>query len=146
MWLQLDFDGGGSGSYGWLLRRGSSVIRSGYGVLSERATSNTAEWAGLVHGLEAASELGATALEIQGDSTLVLNQLCGRWGVWAPHLQPYYREAVGILRRLGCQWAVKWIPRERNEEADGLARQALPGRRGGYERLLARDDPEVVAA
>jgi len=46
-------------------------------ILPTWATSAQAEYAGLIAGLAAALELGCNRLKVQGDSTLIINQVSG---------------------------------------------------------------------
>src|SRR5690606_27155972 len=63
-------------------------------VLAERkgglgvTTNNVAEYTGLIEGLRAAAELGATRVDVRMDSKLVVEQMCGRWKIKHPSLQP----------------------------------------------------------
>jgi ribonuclease HI len=87
----------------------------------EGATSNVAEWGGLVLGLRKLHETDSKcSVVIRGDSNLVVQQLQGRYQVKAGHLRPYFQEARKILE--GKKWDVRWIPREQNESADQLGR------------------------
>jgi len=99
-------------------------------VLAERsegigvATNNVAEYQGLIAGLRAAIELGATAVEVRMDSKLVVEQMSGRWQVKHPAMKPLAKEAAGLVRELGSV-QFGWIPRERNKRADRLANVAM---------------------
>jgi len=99
-------------------------------VLAERcagigvATNNVAEYQGLIAGLRAAIELGATAVEVRMDSKLVVEQMSGRWQVKHPAMKPLATEAAGLVRQLGSV-QFGWIPRERNTRADRLANVAM---------------------
>jgi len=94
--------------------------RAGVGV----TTNNVAEYRGLIAGLRAALELGATDVEVRMDSKLVVEQMCGRWQVKHPSMKPLAREAAGLVRELGSV-RFGWIPRSRNARADALANQAM---------------------
>lgn len=117
---------GGIACFGWLLLEGGEVIEEGQGVEARgpNATNNVAEWAALEQGLRAASVRHPDRLDIQGDSQLVINQLTGTWRMHAVHLQPYHRRCLVLLDRMGCQWQARWVPREQNEAADALSREA----------------------
>ncbi len=130
MRLVVEADGGSRGNPG----------PAGYGavvldprtdeILAERAeglgvtTNNVAEYRGLIAGLRAAQELGATDVEVRMDSRLVVEQMSGRWKVKHPAMQPLAREAAGLVREIG-RVSFDWIPRERNRRADALANQAM---------------------
>jgi ribonuclease HI len=104
-------------------------------VLAERAeglgvtTNNVAEYQGLIAGLRAAIELGATDVEVRMDSKLVVEQMSGRWKIKHPAMQPLAKEAGGLVEEIG---AVRfgWIPRARNSRADALANQAMDAQAG----------------
>ena len=99
-------------------------------VLVERAeglgvtTNNVAEYQGLIAGLRAAIELGATDVHVRMDSKLVVEQMCGRWKIKHPAMQPLAREATELVREIGSV-RFEWIPRLRNSRADALANQAM---------------------
>ncbi len=104
-------------------------------VLAERsaaigtATNNVAEYRGLIAGLEAAAELGATEVEARMDSKLVVEQMCGRWQIKHPGLRPLAAQAAGLVGRFTAV-RFTWIPRERNRHADALANAAMDAAAG----------------
>jgi probable phosphoglycerate mutase len=133
--VQIEADGGSRGNpgpagYGAVVR--DAVTGE---VLAERsaglgtATNNVAEYSGLIAGLQAAIELGATAAEARMDSKLVVEQMSGRWRVKHPQLQPLASEAAALARRLGAV-RYEWIPRARNAHADRLANEAMDTQAG----------------
>lgn len=89
-----------------------------------RTTNNVAEYRGLIAGLRAAAELGATSVAVRMDSKLVVEQMSGRWQVKHEGLRPLAREAVA-LRDGFAKVTFEWIPRERNKHADRLANEAM---------------------
>ena len=99
-------------------------------VLVERAegigvtTNNVAEYQGLIAGLRAAVELGATEADVRMDSKLVVEQMSGRWKIKHPAMQPLAQEAGRLVREIGSV-RFEWIPRLRNSRADALANQAM---------------------
>jgi probable phosphoglycerate mutase len=99
-------------------------------VLVERAeglgvtTNNVAEYRGLIAGLRAAVELGATEVDVRMDSKLVVEQMSGRWKIKHPAMQPLAQEAAELAREIGSV-RYEWIPRLRNSRADALANQAM---------------------
>ncbi|MDQ3600181.1 MAG: bifunctional RNase H/acid phosphatase [Actinomycetota bacterium] len=142
MKVQIEADGGSRGNPG-PAGYGAVVRDAGTGkVLAERsaglgtATNNVAEYSGLIAGLQAAIELGATAVEARLDSKLVVEQMSGRWRVKHPQLQPLAREAAALARRLGAV-RYEWIPRARNAHADRLANEAMDAQAGRPTRRVA---------
>lgn len=57
------------------------------------STNNEAEYVGLLAGLEAAWNLGATEVEVIMDSELVIKQMRGEYRVKANNLRPFAEEA-----------------------------------------------------
>jgi ribonuclease HI len=99
-------------------------------VLAERSeglgvtTNNVAEYQGLIAGLRAAIELGATEVEVRMDSKLVVEQMSGRWQIKHPAMKPLALEAGRLVREVGSV-RFGWIPRARNSRADTLANKAM---------------------
>ncbi|HUE28770.1 MAG TPA: ribonuclease HI family protein [Solirubrobacteraceae bacterium] len=89
-----------------------------------RATNNVAEYRALLRGLERAQELGASELEIVGDSELVARQLTGAYKVKHPAMRPLYEQAIAALRGLD-RWNIRTVPRAENARADALVNSAL---------------------
>nr|WP_020662362.1 bifunctional RNase H/acid phosphatase [Amycolatopsis benzoatilytica] len=119
-------------------------------VLAERheylgvVTNNVAEYSGLVAGLEAAAELGASAVEVRMDSKLVVEQMSGRWKIKHAALQPLAaraREIAGQFARVGYTW----IPRAENSHADRLANIAMDDGTGKAASLAAPERPKAKA-
>ncbi|MEV1146368.1 reverse transcriptase-like protein, partial [Micromonospora sp. NPDC049799] len=73
-----------------------------------RATNNVAEYRGLIAGLEAAAELGATEVEARMDSKLVVEQMCGRWQIKHPGLRPLAAQAAGLIGWCAPGTATRW--------------------------------------
>ncbi|MPZ27064.1 MAG: bifunctional RNase H/acid phosphatase [Micromonosporaceae bacterium] len=126
----VEADGGARGNpgpAGW----GALVRDPASGeVLVERseaigtATNNVAEYGGLIAGLQAAADLGASEVEVRMDSKLVIEQMAGRWKIRHPGLRPLAAQAAALLHRFDrVSW--QWVPRERNRDADRLANQAM---------------------
>ena len=122
-------DGGSRGNPGpagfgaVLLDRSGNVIAE----LSEfigRATSNEAEYNGLIKGLQAAREHGAARILIRADSELMVRQINGAYKVKSSRLRPLFQRAKGLIEAF-ASWRIEHIPRERNARADDLANQAM---------------------
>jgi len=128
--LVMEADGGSRGNPG-PAGYGAVVLDAATGkVLAERqgglgvATNNVAEYQGLIAGLRAAIELGATDVEVRMDSKLVVEQMSGRWQVKHPAMKPLALEAGRLVREIGSV-RFGWIPRARNSRADALANRAM---------------------
>lgn len=131
----VEADGGSRGNPG-PAGYGAVVLDARTGeVLAERgegigvATNNVAEYSGLLAGLRAAAEVGATEVQVRMDSKLVVEQMAGRWKIKHPALQPLALEAQRLARGFG-RIGYEWIPRERNKHADRLANEAMDAQSG----------------
>jgi broad specificity phosphatase PhoE/ribonuclease HI len=126
----VEADGGARGNPG-PAGYGAVVRDAGTGeVLVERfaalgtTTNNVAEYSGLIAGLSAAAELGATEVDVRMDSKLVIEQMSGRWQIKHPGLRPLAAQAATLIRAFDLV-RFQWIPRERNRHADALANKAM---------------------
>src|SRR5262249_36954651 len=88
------------------------------------ATNNVAEYRAVLLGIDLARELGAEALELVGDSKLVVEQVRGNWKVKQEHLRPLHRQ-VGNALEAWSEWSIRHVRREKNERADELLNEAL---------------------
>jgi ribonuclease HI len=88
------------------------------------ATNNVAEYRALLLGLQSARELGASELEVVGDSELIAKQVQGVYKVKHPAMRPLYLEAMAALRGFD-RWSIRTVPREQNARADALVNAAL---------------------
>jgi ribonuclease HI len=114
------FDGGSLGNPGrgygsYRLRCGDgpwlAAVRLEHGA---RVTNNEAEYRTLIAALEALlaqlPDPAATAVEVFGDSQLVLRQLDGQWRVRAGNLVADHAQARSLLARFGAA-RLTWQPR-----------------------------------
>lgn len=88
------------------------------------ATNNEAEYQAVLLGIERARELGASEIELIGDSELIVRQVRGEYKVKKVHLKPL-REAVLKALEPFDSWAIESVPREQNARADRLVNSAL---------------------
>ena len=89
-----------------------------------RATNNVAEYSGLIAGLEEAAKLGASEVDVNMDSKLVVEQMSGRWKVKHPDMAPLHQQATALSTRFD-RVTYTWIPRAKNSHADRLANEAM---------------------
>ncbi len=130
MKVVVEADGGARGNPG--PAGFGAVVRSvdTGAVLAERSgslgitTNNVAEYQGLIAGLTAALELGATSVDVRMDSKLVIEQMSGRWQIKHPGLRTLAAQAAQLQARFD-HVTYQWIPRDRNRHADALANQAM---------------------
>lgn len=91
------------------------------------ASNNVAEWNGLILGLEAARDLGATEVQAYGDSQLVIEQFAGNYSVNSEALKPLYQKAKLIAGAFPGGVKGKHVPRAQNHAADAICNAVLDG-------------------
>lgn len=128
----MHVDGGSRGNPG-PAAVGAVASEPDGGELAERnlyigeTTNNVAEYRAVLLGLELATELGASEVEVVNDSELVARQIGGEYKVKNSGLKPLYLETMHALREFD-RWAVRSVRRESNERADELVNEALDAR------------------
>jgi probable phosphoglycerate mutase len=95
-----------------------------------RTTNNVAEYEGAILAVEKARELGATRVELRVDSSLLANQINGRYRVKSRQLAPLYQRLMKIVQQFD-RFEVTLIGRKENKQADRLANLAISARKGG---------------
>jgi ribonuclease HI len=136
--LTLYFDGaceprnpGGWATAGWVifddagkeLACGSDVAAP---AGSPVATNNHAEYCALGFGLKWLTDHGWRGkLKVRGDSMLICCQVAGKWKCNKAHLVSLRDRCRALLSQVATEWAIAWVPREQNERADALSRQAF---------------------
>jgi len=108
-----------------------AVIKDGQGqVLARisrcigRTTNNQAEYRAIIAALEKAASLSIVIVELKSDSELAVRQLKGSYRVKNAGLRPLY-DKVRELRASFRGFAITYIPRAQNTEADRLSNAAL---------------------
>jgi ribonuclease HI len=124
--IEVYFDGlcqpinpGGISCYAFIVKSDGRIVHSDYGVaakpFSEESTNNVAEYTALAKALQwlLANNFNSKKVEIKSDSQLVVNQLTGDYKVKARRILPLFKQVL-----------LKWIPRDKNREADRLTNKA----------------------
>lgn len=88
-----------------------------------QGTNNIAEYQAVISGLEKAAELGLRKVTVRSDSELMCKQMWGQYRVKNPVLMKMHVQVRELVRGFDEVTFVH-VPREHNEVADGLARQA----------------------
>ncbi|MFH2100955.1 MAG: ribonuclease HI family protein [Candidatus Micrarchaeota archaeon] len=127
MALVIYTDGASSGNPG-PMGIGIVIYKDGFRVeeLSEYlgiGTNNMAEYTAVIRALETAHTMGEHEVHLKSDSQLVIRQLTGEYQVKDPKLRPLKRKIDNLLHGLDIHF--EHIPREKNKEADKLAKDAV---------------------
>ncbi|MFI6910560.1 bifunctional RNase H/acid phosphatase [Streptosporangium sp. NPDC050284] len=127
----IEADGGSRGNpgpagYGAVVKDaadGQALVETAESIGTQ--TNNVAEYRGLIAGLTSLLALAGDGakVEVRMDSKLVIEQMAGRWKIKNEGLRPLALEAAALARRLRVTW--RWIPREKNKDADRLANEAM---------------------
>jgi ribonuclease HI len=122
-------DGGARGNpgpaaAGCVLSTPAGELLGEHAELLGNATNNVAEYRALLLGLKQARALGASEVEVIGDSELIAKQVQGLYKVKHPAMRPLYLESMQALRDFE-QWSIRTVPRAQNAEADALVNAAL---------------------
>ena len=126
-----NFDGGSRGNPGQAAIAAVLTAEDG-SVLARRgepigiATNNVAEYRALLLAIRLAGEIGAAAVELIGDSELIVRQVRGEYRVKDAGLKPLHAEATAALRAFDA-WTIRNVRRDENAAADGLVNETLDG-------------------
>lgn len=117
---------GGAATYGLVIYQDGKKIYEEKKFIGEGEgfSNNVAEYSALIAALRWLMQKGiAEDIEIRSDSRLLVNQMNGLWKGRKGLYYDYYLKAKELRDSFrGIEF--KWIPRERNREADRLSRQA----------------------
>lgn len=113
----------GEGGCGIILKDGKGRLLYFGGEYLGRVTNNQAEYMALIRGLEEAHRRRCNAILVLTDSELLVRQINGEYKVRDQKLQVLYEKVKTLLRNFP-QWEIKHVEREKNREADKLAKKA----------------------
>jgi catechol 2,3-dioxygenase len=149
--LVVNVDGGSRGNPGpaavaAIVRNGDGTVIEEEGLRIGEATNNVAEYRALLLGIERATALEASELELVSDSELVVRQVKGEYKVRDGTLRGLHRQvqlALGAFER----WSIRSVRRDDNADADRLVNMVLDGEWPGEEAgLSGPGQPATVAA
>jgi ribonuclease HI len=80
-------------------------------------TNNQAEYEAIFKGLQLLQEAKANAIEVFGDSQLVINQLIGLYECKDDILRSYYEKCRSLINKFPMV-TIMHIPRSQNQEAN----------------------------
>jgi ribonuclease HI len=129
--LTVNVDGGARGNpgpaaIGAVVRGADGEVLEERGERIGRATNNVAEYRALLLGIELAAALGASELELIGDSELIVRQVEGKYKVKDATMKELHGEVKSALRPFD-NWSIRHVRREHNADADRLVNAALDG-------------------
>ncbi len=127
--LVVNVDGGARGNpgpaaIGVVVQGADGEVLEELGERIGRATNNVAEYRALLLGIERAAGMGASEVELVGDSELIVRQVKGEYKVKDATLRGLHAEVKRALRDFE-QWSIRHVRREQNAEADRLVNEAL---------------------
>jgi ribonuclease HI len=130
--LTVNVDGGARGNpgpaaVGVVVRDAEGEVLEEIGERIGRATNNVAEYRALLRGVERAAALGASELELVGDSELIVRQVKGEYKVKDAVLRELHAQAKRALEPFDDRWSIRHVRREENAAADRLVNEALDG-------------------
>lgn len=134
MILNIFTDGGARGNpgpaaIGVVIKDEKNTILSEIGKTIGNATNNVAEYTAVVEALESVKRQVISdkieRIQFFLDSTLVVNQLNGLFKVKDANLRNYIVKIRELEEDVGGNIFYKYIPREKNWQADMLVNQAL---------------------
>jgi ribonuclease HI len=129
--LVVNVDGGARGNPGpaaiaAVMRVPDGEVLEERGERIGRATNNVAEYRALLLGIKRAAALGATELELVGDSELIVKQVKGEYKVKDTTMRELHAQVKEALRGFEA-WSIRHVRREHNAEADRLVNEVLDG-------------------
>lgn len=127
----VNVDGGARGNpgpaaIGAVVQDADGQVLEERGERIGRTTNNVAEYRALLLGIERAAALGASELELVGDSELIVRQVKGEYLVKDAALRELHAEVRRALEPFD-RWSIRHVRREQNAEADRLVNEALDG-------------------
>lgn len=113
----------GHAGLGVVVKKGDKVVAEIAEYLG-KTTNNIAEYMAFIRGLEEALALGGKEVHCYADSELLVKQINGEYRVKHEGLVPLYHHAIALSRKF-ADFALEYIPREKNKAADALSNKAI---------------------
>ena len=96
----------------------------------EYSTNNQAEYYGLWLGLTKCIELGYKEILIEGDSQLIIKQVCGEWKIKDSTLQQLHSVITKLIKQNFEFVGIKHVLREFNKDADAITNEVMKTKEG----------------
>ena len=114
----------GLGTYGFVIYKDGKRIYARHGLAGQNVTNNHAEYVCLIKALEHLEPRRDEDITVFSDSTLLVNQMKGKWRFKKGAYREKYLAAKELVTRFS-KLKLVWIPREKNAEADELTNVAF---------------------
>ena len=90
-------------------------------------TNNAAEYLAFLSLMHYLHDCDSCTIKIYGDAKLVIRQMCGHWDILNGGYKQHALQAKTLYDQLRRHNRVtlRWIPREQNQAADELSKQAI---------------------
>ena len=138
---KIFIDGGSRGNPG---ESGIGIViqsrnqKKGFYFYTGHSTNNEAEYKALIKALNIAITKRLNNLKIFSDSELLCNQINGLYKVKSDSLKKYYNKAASLIKKV-TTFSIKYIPRNKNKEADKLANIAMNLKNNGEVELAVAE-------
>jgi len=119
----------GLGTYGFVIYKDGKRTYAKHGLAGRVVTNNYAEYVCLVKALEHLEPHRGEEITVFSDSKLLVNQMEGRWRFKKGAYSEKYLEAKDLAGKFS-NLKFRWIPREKNTEADELTNIAFAEAKG----------------
>jgi probable phosphoglycerate mutase len=133
----------GPAAYAVVMESSDGSKLAGFSAYLGEATNNFAEYQALLAALEYALSKNYRRIQVQTDSELVARQIEGVYKVKSPGLKPLQERAQQMIARLES-FSIQHVPREKNQEADRLANQALDAVEQGWKNERAESQGNLA--
>lgn len=128
-------DGGARGNpgpaaYGFVIYAKDAKVLHQEAELIGVSTNNIAEYKGVIGALRwiSGNLSGVKVIQFLLDSTLVANQLKGKFKIKNEELRNLYFTVKNLIEKIGAKVSYITVPREENRAADRLVNLALDGK------------------
>ena len=112
----------GKTGIGYLIYKNNKILKKGSISLGVQ-TNNFAEYMALIFSLIDLLGMGEKKCQVFADSNLICEQINGNFKVKNQNIYPLYVLAKNLISKLD-EFHISYIPREKNKEADELAKKA----------------------
>jgi ribonuclease HI len=119
----------GLGTYGFVVFKDGTRTFSDHGVAGQAVTNNFAEYVCLIKALEYLWPRRGEEITVFSDSKLLVYQMKGEWRFKKGAYREKYIKAKDMVGKFS-DLKFRWIPREKNTEADELTNLAFAEAQG----------------